>query len=154
MTSYLLFLQSEKSINSFIAIPGKLKLVTPLIARLIGPTWGPCGANRTQVGPMLAPWALLSIFAFYLCIAAFKLRDIFRDNNFLVLWKIIILLAFKVSLFTASQSEIWLKSCFNKTVIQQMSCSLPWWMNIESLSKWHHLHTIGISDFYSRKTMT
>ena len=24
------------------------------------PTWGPSGAGRTQVGPMLAPWTLLS----------------------------------------------------------------------------------------------
>ena len=31
-----------------------------LIARLMGPTWGSSGANRTQVGPMLAPWTLLS----------------------------------------------------------------------------------------------
>ena len=31
-----------------------------LIARFIGPTWGPSGADRTQVGPMLAPWTLLS----------------------------------------------------------------------------------------------
>ena len=26
----------------------------------MGPTWGPSGAYRTQVGPMLAPWTLLS----------------------------------------------------------------------------------------------
>ena len=26
----------------------------------MGPTWGPSGADRTQVGPMLAPWILLS----------------------------------------------------------------------------------------------
>ena len=26
-----------------------------LIARFMGPTWGPSGADRTQVGPMLAP---------------------------------------------------------------------------------------------------
>ena len=26
----------------------------------MGPTWGPSGANRTQVGPMLAPWTLPS----------------------------------------------------------------------------------------------
>ena len=26
-----------------------------LIARFMGPIWGPSGANRTQVGPMLAP---------------------------------------------------------------------------------------------------
>ena len=34
--------------------------VTPLIARFMGPTWGPSGAERTQVGPMVAPWTLLS----------------------------------------------------------------------------------------------
>ena len=33
--------------------------LTP-IARFMGPTWGPSGADRTQVGPMLAPWTLLS----------------------------------------------------------------------------------------------
>ena len=25
----------------------------------MGPTWGPSGTDRTQVGPMLAPWTLL-----------------------------------------------------------------------------------------------
>ena len=31
-----------------------------LIARFMGPTRGPPGDDRTQVGPMLAPWNLLS----------------------------------------------------------------------------------------------
>ena len=31
----------------------------PLIARFMGPTWDPSGADRTQVGPMLALWTLL-----------------------------------------------------------------------------------------------
>ena len=31
-----------------------------LIAMFMGPTWGPSGSDRTQVGPMLAPWILLS----------------------------------------------------------------------------------------------
>ena len=31
-----------------------------LIARFLGPIWGPSGADRTQVGPMLTPWTLLS----------------------------------------------------------------------------------------------
>ena len=35
-------------------------VTTTLITRFMGPTWGPCGADRTQVGPMLAPWTLLS----------------------------------------------------------------------------------------------
>ena len=32
------------------------------IARFMGPSWGPSGADRTQVGPMLASWTLLSGF--------------------------------------------------------------------------------------------
>ena len=35
-------------------------LYTSLITRFMGPTWGPSGADRTQVGPMLVPWTLLS----------------------------------------------------------------------------------------------
>ena len=30
------------------------------IARLMGPTWGPFGSDRTQLSPLLAPWTLLS----------------------------------------------------------------------------------------------
>ena len=33
---------------------------TTLKALFMGPTWGLSGADRTQVGPMLAPWTLLS----------------------------------------------------------------------------------------------
>ena len=36
------------------------KNMISLIARFMGSTWGPSGADRTQVGPMLAPWTLLS----------------------------------------------------------------------------------------------
>ena len=35
-------------------------LIPTLIARFMGPTRGPSGADRTQVGPMLGPWTLLS----------------------------------------------------------------------------------------------
>ena len=30
------------------------------LARFMGPTWGPTGSYRPQMGPMLAPWTLLS----------------------------------------------------------------------------------------------
>ena len=36
-----------------------------LIARFMRPTWGPSGVDRTQVGPMSAPWTLLSGIAFF-----------------------------------------------------------------------------------------
>ena len=32
----------------------------PLIAKFMGPIWGPRGADRTQVGPMLVTWTFLS----------------------------------------------------------------------------------------------
>ena len=31
-----------------------------LITKFMGPTWGPSETDRAQVGPMLAPWTLLS----------------------------------------------------------------------------------------------
>ena len=36
-----------------------------LIARFMGPIWGPAGAERTQMGPMLVPWTLLSGYPEY-----------------------------------------------------------------------------------------
>ena len=49
-------------LNSFEEWDAKLgsDLIHTLIARFMGPTWGPSGADRTQVGPILAPWTLLS----------------------------------------------------------------------------------------------
>ena len=41
----------------------KLRLKAPVIslsAKFMGPTWGPPGSCRPQMGPMLAPWTLLS----------------------------------------------------------------------------------------------
>ena len=40
--------------------PNRERHISSHIARLMGPTWGPPGGDRTQVGPMLAPWILLS----------------------------------------------------------------------------------------------
>ena len=37
-----------------------IKLMVTLIERFMGPIWGSSGADRTQVGSMLTPWALLS----------------------------------------------------------------------------------------------
>ena len=34
--------------------------ISTLITRFTWPTWGQSGADSTQVGPMLAPWTLLS----------------------------------------------------------------------------------------------
>ena len=42
------------------------------IARSMGPIWGPRGADRTQVGPMLAPWTLLSFLHIWFCCVLFS----------------------------------------------------------------------------------
>ena len=42
-----------------------LTVINALIARFMVPTWGPSGADRTQLGPMLAPWTLLSGWSWY-----------------------------------------------------------------------------------------
>ena len=43
-----------------LGLMAEFRYIICLIARFMGPTWGPSGAARTQVGPMLAPWTLLS----------------------------------------------------------------------------------------------
>ena len=42
------------------------------IARFMGPTWGPSGSDRTQMGPMLAPWTLLSGWPWSIQLFRFK----------------------------------------------------------------------------------
>ena len=51
-------------------------MVTTLIARFMGQAWGPSGADRTQVGPMLVPWTLLSG---YMCSAISTPPPFFRS---------------------------------------------------------------------------
>ena len=46
------FIQEKETLND-----------SALIAKFMGPTWGPSGADWTQMGPMLAPWILLSGYA-------------------------------------------------------------------------------------------
>ena len=53
-------LSLDIGIYSIIMFPPCQPEMHSLIARFTGPTWGPYGADRTQVGPMLAPWTLLS----------------------------------------------------------------------------------------------
>ena len=55
---------SEKCLHILYPVVGQLsssgESKTSQIAGFMGPTWGPSGAYRTQVGLMLAPWTLLS----------------------------------------------------------------------------------------------
>ena len=44
---------------------GEAKRKPTQIARSMGPTWGPPGSCRPQMGPILAPWTLL--WGIYIC---------------------------------------------------------------------------------------
>ena len=52
-----------------------------LIARFMGPIWGPSGADRTQVGPMLGPWTLLSGVQVYIYCVVFMAWSIIPYND-------------------------------------------------------------------------
>ena len=61
MLPYLHQVNSKNQTMIFCLYFTDLMLPKPtLIARLMESTWGPTGADRTQVGPMLATWTLLS----------------------------------------------------------------------------------------------
>ena len=57
-----------ETLNVVITTPAHVRILIiaghPLIAsqigKFMGPTWGPPGSCRPQMGPMLAPWSLLS----------------------------------------------------------------------------------------------
>ena len=64
--------------------PGKCSKFPTLIARLMWPTWGPPGADRTQVGPMLATWTLLS--GQLQRNAASHWLDAYTERSLIMLW--------------------------------------------------------------------
>ena len=54
----------------------KTMTLDSLITMLMGPTWGPSGADRTQVGPMLAPLPLLfGLLVRNLCVLSHELTS-------------------------------------------------------------------------------
>ena len=58
---------------------------TPLTAKFMRPTWGPRGAGRTHVGPMLATWTLLSGDC-YICVMSKVLRKTSANISLSNLW--------------------------------------------------------------------
>ena len=71
-------------------LQSNVNLITPQIAKFMGLTWGSPGSCRPQMGPMLAPWTLLSgTFITALCdneaviclsMMLTKLKNVFRER--------------------------------------------------------------------------
>ena len=67
-------LLQSKGACHLVAIAGAIIL----IAKFMGPTWGPSGADSTQMGPMLAPWTLLSTYPCILSCSQAPIDEIYR----------------------------------------------------------------------------
>ena len=84
-----------------------------LIARFMGPTWGPSGADRTQVGPMLAPWTSLS-GGLALTIAWYNNNHVHYSGDILYLWAM-------------DQNELWRVMLYQyKMAYLQYGCRCVW----------------------------
>ena len=68
-------------------IEGKIMVtMASLIARFMGPTWDPSGADRTQVGPMLAPLTLLSGITSLWNVIDYKMINMYWYYLFIFVW--------------------------------------------------------------------
>ena len=80
------WLSSGKSEEEEPRDEGLQKKKWSLIAMFMGPTWGPSGADRTQMDPMWAPWTLLSEMA----VTGGMTMSVIWDSNWLIgPWKIL-----------------------------------------------------------------
>ena len=106
------------------------------IAKFMGPTWGPPGSCRPQMGPILAPWTLLSgdlfsrihwFFSWWStwqsvsigsadCLAPSMRRAMTRINDDPLIWRIY-----------ASTGFIDLISTWSHKWLLCMSLTGPWW---------------------------
>ena len=95
------------------------------IARFMGPTWGPPGADRTQVGPMLAPWTLLSGFTKLWCWLDWGLPEWYSIEIFI---RIQILLFTKMFLRSSSftKSRWHLRSFTEIVLVRKAPCTVLW----------------------------
>ena len=49
--------------------------ISTQLAKFMGPTWGPPGSCRPQLGPILAPWAMLSGHFSHVCVVCRYITD-------------------------------------------------------------------------------
>ena len=94
-----------------------LREYLPQIAKFMGPTWGPLGSCRPQMGPMLAPWTLLS-------------------GTFCT---ILFALAYRRLFSYPTSAPAWLDQQFNS----KPTASHSWWHNpviSNEITKWHAVH--------------
>ena len=108
-----------------------------LIARLMGPTWGPSGADRTQVGPMLDPWTLLSC-QYLICWDCWDIR-----HNVVVWWWVFYIYGIwqhtEINIKKAIWEEKYLGNPWVVYVIKNnawVTVNNDFWVTSEAISQW------------------
>ena len=89
-----------------------------LIARFTGPTWGPYGADKTPVGPMVTPWTLLSW-------APYRYRWSMLSNMFIQLFTMIVVMIGQIK--TAQAISFWSHPCCSKAIAGELQVFVATW---------------------------
>ena len=98
---------------------------TSLIARFMGSTWGPSGADRSQVGPKLAPWTLLfGILSFH----AFP-NVIQSVEKISMIFPSVFKLLIKKSYFNVDPLMPNMHHWMLKNILSNISHTNIWWFN-------------------------
>ena len=95
----------------------------PLIARFMGPTYGPSGADRTQVGPMLTPWTLLSGRSYRLWCRSWDKLEAISPMRFHPWFKLNGTTCFAVTLLSSTKS-LYINRCRSSAAVP-LSTSKP-----------------------------
>ena len=85
-----------------------------LIARFMGPTWGSSETDRAQVGPMLAPWTLLSGERF----------DLYKLPKIIAVWPYILTRQYTICTFFISQGAYSFLALFTNCFFARNSNSM------------------------------
>ena len=119
----------------------------------MGPTWGPPGSCRPQIGPMLVPWTLLSgKFRLYIWDKLLKGKLTANTDHLNRDKKLLFMVADTLLYFLCYVLN-------TETLWKQLSLILPWTVFSHLLASWlhhswlwHHVNTFygtGISTSYS-----
>ena len=95
------------------------------------PTWGSSGADRTQVGPMLAPWTLLSGRLYLLWV---------RSLN-------CVLYSYCNDVFNLILTHLWLMMPYGELDLDQHFVQAPIWYWFINLFFWIRFHSFKLTNW-------
>ena len=125
--------------GNIIALDLTIRLETSQIARFIWPRWGPPGSDRARVGPMLAPWTLLTGIASFL-----KTLDIFQAMSN----------GKKMSNAKCIDYTCWTHHTYSKTLGVWVSDLSSLSQHFQTNSMINHDCNIGVKDFHKFNTVS